>query len=877
MSRTLLMRIAVVSCVALLLGSQGMAETPSLPFVVTACVQAATPPTLDGKLDDGCWQATRQTAPFVKLTLGTPAEVQSVAYMAYDSEKLYIGVHCSEPEMARIKAEVTERDGPVYGDDCIEIFLIPPDSTILADRNERDRYFHLVVNPLGTRYDETGLQAPTSYDGDWQAAASKGPDYWELEVAVPFDQLGTGIADGAVWTGNVSRARWLKREYSTWSPIKRTFHDTANFGRIVFTSDLEAVEGNIDEIEFTALKTGLLGPSLAAVEQSVEAARETATGLPGTCRPRMLQAVQRLDGRLRNLQTRLATLTPVNFRDQWTRLYGRLEPLRFEAARLQDEAVMLAATDGGERPWHFFITRAMTNDRMLSDSWPRTPLVVPQLALTACPGEYESATFSVYAVRELQNVRLSIEDLTCGATVLPASCIEPYAVKCWYQAGRGIGDLGQRLLTPELLLKDDDLVRVDYRQQANFVRSKPGSEDYLDCSLKDSSNLAGLVPRDADSLLPLTVPERTLKQYWLTAHIPEGTPAGTYEGRVIVSADGVPPESLPLQVTVLPFTLAEPMLEYSIYYRGRLTADGQGSISSERKSEQQYAAEMHDLVAHGVTNPTIYQGYDEKLLTRAFELREAAGMIGKPVMSLGVSTGAPQTPQDLAALKERVKQWLDFVTARGYPGLYVYGIDEASGDRLKAERDAFAAVHEAGAKVFVACYKDYFELVGDLLDMPIWSGRPDPAEAVKAHSVGHRIFNYGHPQCGVEEPETYRRNFGLFLWKAGYDGAMDYAYQHSFTHEWNDFDNQSYRDHTMAYPAENGVIGTIQWEGFREAVDDVRYLATLLQAVDAARSAGGERARRAADAEQWLAETDFETADLDAVRTEMIRRIIELM
>ncbi|MHB8995304.1 MAG: carbohydrate binding family 9 domain-containing protein [Armatimonadota bacterium] len=877
MCRMLLLKLAVLASFTLIVGSlAGAAETPSLPFVATACVRVATPPTVDGKLDDACWQSTRAMKPFVKLTLGTPAEAQSVAYMVHDAEKLYLGVHCDEPNMAKLKAEVTKRDGPTFGDDCIEIFLIPTDSKTLATYNERDRYFHLVVNALGTRYDEIGLEAPASFDGDWEAATSRGPDGWELEVAVPFAQLGASVKSGSVWAGNVSRARWQAREYSTWSPLKRSFHDKANFGRIVFTQDLSAVADKLDEVEFTALQAGLLGPAVLGVERSVAAARRNTSGLPENCRPRMEKAVRNLESRLRSLQARCKSLTVQNFRDQWLRLYQRLEPVRFEAFRLQDEAVMLAATGGGARPWSFFITKPVTNDRLLSDRWPRQPRLMPRLTLTACPGEYESATFSVYGVRELKDVRLEISDLKAGAAVLSASCVEPYAVKCWYQAGRGIGDLGQRLLTSELLLKDDDLVRVDYLQQANFVRSRPGASDYLDCSLKSSANLAGLVPRDADKLLPLTIPERTLKQFWLTARIPAGTPAGAYTGQVTVSAEGVSPQRLPLEIMVLPFELADPVLEYSIYYRGVLTPDGKGSISSERKSEEQFAAEMRDLVAHGVVNPTIYQSYDEKLLSRVLELREAAGMKGKSVMSLGISTGAPTTPAALEDLRKRVVQYLDFVTRRGYPGLYVYGIDEASGDALKAEREAFKAVHEAGAKVYVACYKDYFPLVGDLLDMPVWAGRPDPQEAVKAHGVGHRIFNYANPQCGVEEPETYRRNFGLVLWQAGYDGAMDYAYQHSFGHEWNDFDNQSYRDHTMAYPAENGVIGTIQWEGFREGVDDVRYLTTLLQAVKAAKAAGGSKAREAAATEAWLTQLKSETSDLDTVRQEMIRRILKL-
>jgi hypothetical protein len=78
----------------------------------------------------------------------------------------------------------------------------------------------------------------------------------------------------------------------------------------------------------------------------------------------------------------------------------------------------------------------------------------------------------------------------------------------------------------------------------------------------------------------------------------------------------------------------------------------------------------------------------------------------------------------------------------------------------------------------------------------------------------------------------YRKNFGFTLWNAGYDGAMDYAYQaevNDVGHIWNDFDNPEYRDLVFAYPATSGVIDTIQWEGFREGVDDSRYIATAIK------------------------------------------------
>jgi hypothetical protein len=57
--------------------------------------------------------------------------------------------------------------------------------------------------------------------------------------------------------------------------------------------------------------------------------------------------------------------------------------------------------------------------------------------------------------------------------------------------------------------------------------------------------------------------------------------------------------------------------------------------------------------------------------------------------------------------------------------------------------------------------------------------------------------------------------------------SATYAYQHSFCNIWNDFDDPVFRDHVFAYPTVNGVIDTTAWEGYREGVDDVRYLTKL--------------------------------------------------
>jgi len=95
---------------------------------------------------------------------------------------------------------------------------------------------------------------------------------------------------------------------------------------------------------------------------------------------------------------------------------------------------------------------------------------------------------------------------------------------------------------------------------------------------------------------------------------------------------------------------------------------------------------------------------------------------------------------------------------------------------------------------------------------------------------------------------------------------MDYAYQHSFGRPWNDFDDPTYRDHMFTYPTINGIVGTLAWEGYREAHDDNRYLATLQAAITSG-LASGDPSRRAAaaDARRYL--DDLRTTVLSSLGT----------
>jgi hypothetical protein len=74
----------------------------------------------------------------------------------------------------------------------------------------------------------------------------------------------------------------------------------------------------------------------------------------------------------------------------------------------------------------------------------------------------------------------------------------------------------------------------------------------------------------------------------------------------------------------------------------------------------------------------------------------------------------------------------------------------------------------------------------------------------------------------------------------------------------------------------DGVIDTVQWEGYREGIDDLRYLATLRNAIVKAHEAGGDSARLADERTAVHRRRWTSTGDLYELRNTMIDWILRL-
>lgn len=190
------------------------AERPS----VTAG-RLGPPPVIDGDLSDACWAA----CPALELTMlgtGQPPTQRTRVQIGYDPRALYVAFRCFEDRPGEMVGAVTDRDGEVFRDDCVEVFLAP--------HADRTRYYHFLVNVAGTQRDDLG--ADPAWNATWESAVARWEGGWSAEMAIPFDQLGLLPDTPADWRLNAAREEHPHGELSCWAPCQAGFHEPDRFG-----------------------------------------------------------------------------------------------------------------------------------------------------------------------------------------------------------------------------------------------------------------------------------------------------------------------------------------------------------------------------------------------------------------------------------------------------------------------------------------------------------------------------------------------------------------------------------------------------------------------------------------------------------------------
>ncbi|MDD2710182.1 MAG: sugar-binding protein [Verrucomicrobiae bacterium] len=195
----------------------------------------ATPPKIDGLLDDACWNESTRLMPFTVAGSAELAKEPTEGYVAYDQENLYVALECYESKLNPIsnslhefKALAKERDGKVFADDCVEIFIDPRRANAAAKG-----YFHIAANSLATICDAEGCNR--AWNATISAKASVNERSWMIEFAIPFKSFGLAAPkEGEAWGFNLCREEKPLKENSSWAKVEGGFHQPHNFGQLVF-------------------------------------------------------------------------------------------------------------------------------------------------------------------------------------------------------------------------------------------------------------------------------------------------------------------------------------------------------------------------------------------------------------------------------------------------------------------------------------------------------------------------------------------------------------------------------------------------------------------------------------------------------------------
>ncbi len=142
--------------------------------------EIATPPKLDGVLEESCWKGGKQhTLAGMDVVLETP--YQTNIMLRHDAKYLYIGADCSYPSADHKRKPVERRghDADLSRSDRVEILLD-------LDR-DYTTYYRFAISQVGLTAEECA--GDRNWNPRWAVATSQSDIGWQAEVAIPLDEL----------------------------------------------------------------------------------------------------------------------------------------------------------------------------------------------------------------------------------------------------------------------------------------------------------------------------------------------------------------------------------------------------------------------------------------------------------------------------------------------------------------------------------------------------------------------------------------------------------------------------------------------------------------------------------------------------------------
>ena len=111
-------------------------------------VAITSEPSLDGKLDEPCWQSGDWQKNFSMCSDGSAAGEATSFKILNSPRGLWIGIKAQDRKLI---SSMRKLDDPVWHDDSVEI-MIAPVAQFASDKNVREAA-HFIINAHGCKYD----------------------------------------------------------------------------------------------------------------------------------------------------------------------------------------------------------------------------------------------------------------------------------------------------------------------------------------------------------------------------------------------------------------------------------------------------------------------------------------------------------------------------------------------------------------------------------------------------------------------------------------------------------------------------------------------------------------------------------------------------
>ncbi|MEE8542444.1 MAG: DUF5916 domain-containing protein, partial [Gammaproteobacteria bacterium] len=196
------------------------APTSDTPDKVVRVVRVASPPVIDGRLDDEVWQQADVITDFHQIRPGDGAEPSELTevYLLYDDDALYIGARMYDSEPERIAAPTVRHGQGLGRDDRLVVILDP--------FNTRRGGYRFETNLNGVRHDALYANVSSfqsAWTVIWDAAASVFDNGWTAELEIPFKTL---PFDPTIDTWGFNFGRGIRRrgEEVAWVSRNRSYN-----------------------------------------------------------------------------------------------------------------------------------------------------------------------------------------------------------------------------------------------------------------------------------------------------------------------------------------------------------------------------------------------------------------------------------------------------------------------------------------------------------------------------------------------------------------------------------------------------------------------------------------------------------------------------